>query len=131
MFVEISIVNTHSAFTIFLNYKDWVCQPIWVRDFSVKTSGEELVYFYPNILLSILREAAEPLLDGSRLLVEIKGVLSLLPRDSWHEDVPVVLEQGGERAFLCWGEAGPDHGGLVRLIIPEDNGLGHHGWREL
>ena len=70
MFVEISIVNTHSPFTIFF-YKDSVCQPIWVRGFSDKTSGKEPGYFYPNCLLSILREAAKPLLDGSHLLVEI------------------------------------------------------------
>ena len=71
MFVEIGIVNTHSPFTIFLFYKDWVCQPIWVCDFSDKTSGKEPGYFYPNSLLSILREAAELLLDGFRLLVQI------------------------------------------------------------
>ena len=71
MFVEVGIVNTHSPFTIFLFYKDWVCQQIWVYDFSNKTGGEEPGYFYPNSLLSILREAAEPLLDEFRLLVEI------------------------------------------------------------
>ena len=71
MFVEIGIVNTHSPFTVFLFYKDWVCQPIWVRDFSDKTGGKEPGYFYPNSLLSILREAAEPLLDRSRLRVKV------------------------------------------------------------
>jgi len=64
-------------------------------------------------------------------------VLSLLPRNSQHvrwlpcEDVPVVLEEGGERAFLCRVEAGPYHGGLVWLIVHEDDGLGRHDWREL
>ena len=64
-------------------------------------------------------------------------MLSLLPRNSQHvrwlpcEDVPVVLEEGGERAFLCRVEAGPDHCGLVRLIVLEDDGLVRHGWREL
>ena len=67
--VEVDIVNTHSIFTIFLFYKDWVCQPIWVCDFSDKTGGEEPGYFYPNSLLSILREATKLLLDGLRLLV--------------------------------------------------------------
>jgi len=71
VFVEICIVNTHSRFAVFLFYKDWVCQPIWVCDFSDKTGGEELGYFYPNSLLSILHEAVEPLLDGFRLLVQI------------------------------------------------------------
>ena len=71
MFVEVGIVNTHSPFTIFLFYKDWVCQPIWVCDFSDETSSEEPGYFYPNSLLLILREAAEPLLDRSRLLVKV------------------------------------------------------------
>ena len=27
--------------------------------------------------------------------------------------------------------AGPDHGGLVWLIVPEDDGLGRHSWPEL
>ena len=71
MFVEIGIVNTHSPFTIFLFYKDWVCQPIWLCDFSNKTSSEEPGYFYPNSLLSILHKAAESLLDGSRLRVKV------------------------------------------------------------
>ena len=71
MFVEVGIVNTHSPFTIFVFYKDWVCQPIWVCDFSDKTGGEEPGYFYPNSLLPILREATEPLLDGSRLRVKV------------------------------------------------------------
>ena len=71
MFVEVSIVNTYSPFTIFLFYKYWVCQPIWVCDFSDKTSGNEPGYFYPNCLLSILLKAAESLLDVSHLHVEI------------------------------------------------------------
>ena len=64
-------------------------------------------------------------------------MLNLLPWSSRHvrwlpyEDVLVVPKEGGERAFLCRVEAGPDHGGLVRLIVPEDDGLGRHGWREL
>ena len=71
MFVEIGIVNTHSPFTVFLFYKDWVCQLIWVCDLSDKASGKEPGYFYPNSLLLILREAAEPLLDGSCLRVKV------------------------------------------------------------
>ena len=64
-------------------------------------------------------------------------MLSLLPWDFWHvrwlpcEDVLVVPEEGGECTFSCWVEASPDHDSLVRLIVPEDNGLGRHGWREL
>ena len=64
-------------------------------------------------------------------------MLSLLPWDSGHvrwlpcEDVPILPKEGGERAFLYRVEAGPDHGSLVRLIIPEDDGHGHHGWRKL
>ena len=70
MYVKISIVNTLSPFTVFLFYKDWVCQPIWVLDFFDKTSGKEPgFYFYPNSLLSIQREATELLLDGLSLLV--------------------------------------------------------------
>ena len=46
------------------------------------------------------------------------------------EDVPILPEEGGERVFLRRVEAGPDHGGLVRFIVPEDDGLGRHGWRE-
>ena len=37
--VEIRIINTNSPFAIFLFYKDWVCQPFWMCDFSDKTSG--------------------------------------------------------------------------------------------
>ena len=64
-------------------------------------------------------------------------MLSLLPWDSGHvrwlpcEDVPILPEEGDERAFLCRVEAGPDHGGLVRFIIPEDDGIGRYGWHEL
>ena len=64
-------------------------------------------------------------------------MLSVLPWDSGHvrwfpcEDIAILLEEGGKRAFLCRIEVGPDHGGLVRLIVPEDDGLGRHGWHEL
>ena len=64
-------------------------------------------------------------------------MLSLLPWDSgivrWLpcEDVPIFPEEGGECAFLRRVEAGPNHGGLVRFIVLEDDGLGCHGWREL
>ena len=64
-------------------------------------------------------------------------MLSLLPRDSGHvrwlkcKYVPILPEEGGERAFLRRVEAGPDHGGLVLFIVPKDDGLGRHGWREL
>ena len=71
VFVEVSVVNTHSPFTIFLFYKDWVWQPIWVCDFSDKSGGKEPGYVYPNSLLSILRKVAEPLLDRSRLRVKV------------------------------------------------------------
>ena len=37
--VEIRVINTHSPFAIFLFYKDWICQPLWMCDFSDKTSG--------------------------------------------------------------------------------------------
>ena len=82
-------------------------------------------------------EVTKPLLDGLRRLVHIQGVLSLLPWDSRHvrwlpcEDVPILPEEGGERAFLCRVEAGPYHDSLVWLFVPEDDGLGRHGWREL
>ena len=64
-------------------------------------------------------------------------MLSLLPLDSGHvrwlpcEDIPILSEEGGERTFLRRVEAGPDHGGLVRFIVPEDDGLGCHGQSEL
>ena len=71
----------------------------------------------------------QPLLDGSCLLVEIQGVLSLLPRYAWHvrglpcEDVLVGAEEGGEREFLCGTELGPDQSGLVGVVVPEDDCL--------
>ena len=98
-------------------------------DFSDKTGGKEPGYFYPNSLLPILSEATQPLLDGPCLLVEIQGVLSLLPRNAWHvrglpcEDVPVGAEEEGEREFLCGTELSPNQGGLVGLIVPEDDCL--------
>ena len=71
----------------------------------------------------------QPLLDGSCLLVEIQGVLSLLPRYAWHvgghlcEDIPVGAEERGEHEFLCGVELGPDQGGLVGVVVPEDDCL--------
>ena len=71
----------------------------------------------------------QPLLDGSRLLVEIQGVLSLLPRYAWHvrglpcEDVPVGVEERGEHEFLCGVEVGPDQGSLVGVVVAEDDRL--------
>jgi len=71
----------------------------------------------------------QPLFDGSRLRVEIQGVLSLLPRNTWHvgglpcEDVPIGSEEGGERVFLCRVELRPDQRRLVRLIVLEGDSL--------
>ena len=79
----------------------------------------------------------QPLLDGSCLLVEIQGVLSLLPWNAWHvgglpcEDVPIGSKEGGELVFLCRVELGPDQHHLVRLIIPEDDGLDLLVWLHL
>ena len=64
-------------------------------------------------------------------------MLSLLPWDSGHvrwlpcEDVKILPVEGGERAFLRRVEASPNHGGVVRFIISEDDGLGRHGQSEL
>ena len=77
----------------------------------------------------------KPLLEGFAFLYISKECSA--PWDSGHvrwlpcEDVPILSEEGGERAFLRRVEAGPDHGSLVRFIVPEDDGLGRHGWREL
>ena len=66
----------------------------------------------------------QPLLDGPCLLVEIQGVLSLLPRYAWHVgDVPVGAEEGGEHGFLCGVELGPDQGSLVGVVVAEDDRL--------
>ena len=76
-----------------------------------------------------MSEATQPLLDVPCLLVEIQGVLSLLPRNAWHvgglpcEDVPVGAEEEGEREFLYGVELGPDQGGLVRVVVAEDDRL--------
>ena len=37
--VEIRVINTHSPFAVLLFYKDWICLPLWMCDFSDKTSG--------------------------------------------------------------------------------------------
>ena len=98
-------------------------------DFSNKTGGKEPGYFYPNSLLSILSEATQSLLDWPCLLVKIQGVLRLLPRYAWHvgglpcEDVPVGAEEGGEHKFLCGVEVSPDQGGLVGVVVTEDDRL--------
>ena len=71
----------------------------------------------------------QPLLDRPCLLVEIQGVLSLLPWYAWHvgglpcEDVPVGAEEGGEHEFLCGVEVGPDQGGLVGVVVAEEDRL--------
>ena len=69
------------------------------------------------------------MLDGPCLLVEIQKVLSLLPRYAWHvgglpcEDVLVGAEEGGEHEFLCVVRVGPDQGGLVGVVVAEDDRL--------
>ena len=69
----------------------------------------------------------QPLLDGSCLLVEIQGVLSLLPRYAWHvgglpcKDVPVGAEERCEREFLCGVEVSPDQGCLVGVVVAEND----------
>jgi hypothetical protein len=69
-------------------------------------------------------------LDRSSLLIEIQGVLSLLPWHTRHvrglpyEDIPVCTEEGVERVFLCRVETYPDQGCLARGIVPKDDGLG-------
>ena len=71
----------------------------------------------------------QPLIDGSRLLVQIQGVLSLLPRYAWHvrglpcEDDPVGAEERGEREFLRGVEVGPDQGSLVGVVVAEGDRL--------
>jgi hypothetical protein len=114
--VEISIVNTYSPFAIFLFYKDWVCQPLWVCDFSNKFYGQEPSNFYPNSLVQILSEATQPLLDGSCLFVEIQGVLSLFLRtpgmsEGFHAKMS-QLARRKEVSFLCLVEPVP-----IRVVL--------------
>ena len=71
----------------------------------------------------------QPLLDGPCLLVEIQGVLSLLPWYAWHvggfpcENVPTGEEERGERELLCRDEVGPDKGSIVGVVVAEDDRL--------
>ena len=56
-------------------------------------------------------------------------MLILLHRNAWHvrglpcEDVPIGAEEGSEYEFLCGVEVGPDQGGLVGVIVAEDDRL--------
>jgi hypothetical protein len=122
------MLSTHILHSPFF-YKDWVCRPFWAYDFSNKSNVQELCNFYPNSLLPILSEATELLLDGSSLFINIQGVLSLLPRNAWHvrglpsKDVPIGAEEGGECVFLCLVEPCADQGGLVGVVLPEEDDL--------
>jgi hypothetical protein len=56
-------------------------------------------------------------------------VLSLVPWNAWHvgglpcKDVPIGMEERGERVFLCLVEPCADQGGLVGVILSEADGL--------
>ena len=52
VFVEITVINAHSPFILFLN-KNWVCQPLRMIHFFNKSGCLEPFYFYPNSLLLV------------------------------------------------------------------------------
>ena len=51
--------------------------------------------------------------------------------DGFHAKISQFSWRKEVSAFLFQVEAGPDHGSLVRLFVPEDDGLGRHRWHEL
>jgi hypothetical protein len=67
---------------------------------------QKLPQLHSNSPSPLLVEAAQPLLHGTGVRQDVKGVLGDLPRDSWHirgaprEDVGVGTEEVDEHHFL-------------------------------
>ena len=72
----------------------------------------------------------EKLLDRFKLGIDIKSVLSEFPRYTWHvrrfpcKDVPVLMDELDERAFLFGIQVGTDSELLGRIAGHEVNKLG-------
>src|SRR3954454_18438539 len=69
-----------------------------------------------------LGESSQGLLDRFCVRIDIEGVLSEFPGDSWHigwlpsEYFPALMEELDERAFLCFSEALRHVDGLVLIL---------------
>jgi hypothetical protein len=85
-----------------------------VEHFLDEPGLEELPHLYSDCPAPLLIKATQLLLYVAGVRQDIKGVLSDLPRDSWHirgaprEDVGVGAEKVDEHHFLFWVEGGTD-----------------------
>ena len=74
-------------------------------------------------------EAAEKLPDRFELRIYVKGVLSEFPRYTWQvrrlpcKDVPILMDELDERAFLFWIQVGTDAELLGQIARYEVNKL--------
>ena len=77
-----------------------------MKNFDNKPSGQQTGYLFTYSLTSLFIEMAEELPDRFKLRINVKCVLSEFPRYTWHvrrfpcKDVPVLIDELGERAFL-------------------------------
>ena len=85
-----------------------------MKHFNDKPSSQQPGYLFTNSLMSFLVEAAKKLLDRFKLGINIESVLSEFPWYTRHvrrfpcKDVPVLMDELDERAFLFWIQIGTD-----------------------
>src|SRR3954464_9089150 len=112
MLVQVGEIDAHAqGIGVFLWYQYWIGHPRSLFNLADKSSLLESVNFGANGLALRLREASQGLPDWFRVRVDIEGVLSEFPGNSWHigrlpgEYFPALTEELNERAFQCFSEA--------------------------
>jgi hypothetical protein len=82
--VEISVVDTHSPFIVFVLYKNGISYPLWMDYLFNESSHEKFSYFLLNRLTLVVGKPSQALLFRHNLWVYIQTMLDQLPGHPWH-----------------------------------------------
>ena len=112
--IKVGIIHAHAPSAILLKYQHRVSQPLRMKYFNDKPGRQEPGYLFTNSLAPFFIETTKKLLDQFKLGINIESVLSEFPRYTWHvrrlpcKNVPVLMDELDERAFLFWIQIGAD-----------------------
>src|SRR4051812_31076082 len=116
--VQESVIDTHAPSLVLLHYEDWVRQPLGVKHFHDETCSLQLGDLFADCSSLILRKTSLGLLNRLRAWPNMQLVLGEFPRHTRHvlwrpcKDVPVLMEELDELAFLFVAESISDHNEL-------------------
>ena len=114
-FAQICVIHTHVPGAILFKHKHRVSQPLWVKNFNNEPGRQVPGHLLSDSLAPFLVKPPKKLPDQLKLWINIESVLSKFSRYTRHvrrlpcKDVPVLMDELDERAFLFWIQVSTDN----------------------